>query len=235
MKQDLEQLLHAALARLQGRELSRRSIPPWHARAHARCRPRRFRHQHRDAPRETRGPQARASWPQPIVRDAAGLARLLARRDRRRRLHQLLSRRRCAGRCRASRARRGRCVRPQRQRRQRTQGAASSSCRRTRPGRCMWATAGTARSAPASRTCSTANGYAVHREYYVNDAGRQMDIIAVSIWLRYLEALRRDSSAFPPTATRANTSARSRPTCCRRSTMRLLRARRRAVRQPAAR
>jgi arginyl-tRNA synthetase len=33
-----------------------------------------------------------------------------------------------------------------------------------------------------------ANGYAVHREYYVNDAGRQVDIIAVSVWLRYLEA-----------------------------------------------
>jgi arginyl-tRNA synthetase len=30
-------------------------------------------------------------------------------------------------------------------------------------------------------------GYAVHREYYVNDAGRQMDILAVSVWLRYLE------------------------------------------------
>ena len=27
----------------------------------------------------------------------------------------------------------------------------------------------------------------VHREYYVNDAGRQMDILAVSVWLRYLE------------------------------------------------
>ena len=33
-----------------------------------------------------------------------------------------------------------------------------------------------------------ANGYAVHREYYINDAGRQMDILASSIWLRYLEA-----------------------------------------------
>jgi arginyl-tRNA synthetase len=33
-----------------------------------------------------------------------------------------------------------------------------------------------------------ANGYAVHREYYINDAGRQMDILAASIWLRYLEA-----------------------------------------------
>ncbi|HRF61273.1 MAG TPA: arginine--tRNA ligase [Candidatus Competibacter sp.] len=30
-------------------------------------------------------------------------------------------------------------------------------------------------------------GYQVHREYYVNDAGRQMNILAVSIWLRYLE------------------------------------------------
>lgn len=30
-------------------------------------------------------------------------------------------------------------------------------------------------------------GYTVHREYYVNDAGRQMDILALSTWLRYLE------------------------------------------------
>jgi arginyl-tRNA synthetase len=32
-----------------------------------------------------------------------------------------------------------------------------------------------------------AAGYKVTREYYVNDAGRQMDILAVSTWLRYLE------------------------------------------------
>ncbi len=32
-----------------------------------------------------------------------------------------------------------------------------------------------------------ANGYDVQREYYVNDAGRQMDILATSVWLRYLE------------------------------------------------
>ncbi len=30
-------------------------------------------------------------------------------------------------------------------------------------------------------------GYDVHNEYYVNDAGRQMDILGVSTWLRYLE------------------------------------------------
>ncbi|ORU92427.1 MAG: arginine--tRNA ligase [Cycloclasticus sp. symbiont of Bathymodiolus heckerae] len=34
----------------------------------------------------------------------------------------------------------------------------------------------------------TAIGYQVHREYYVNDAGRQMDILATSVWLRYLDA-----------------------------------------------
>lgn len=32
-----------------------------------------------------------------------------------------------------------------------------------------------------------AAGFNVQREYYVNDAGRQMDILATSIWLRYLE------------------------------------------------
>ena len=32
-----------------------------------------------------------------------------------------------------------------------------------------------------------AAGYEVQREYYVNDNGRQMDILAVCVWLRYLE------------------------------------------------
>jgi arginyl-tRNA synthetase len=32
-----------------------------------------------------------------------------------------------------------------------------------------------------------AAGFDVHREYYVNDAGRQMDILATSVWLRYLD------------------------------------------------
>lgn len=30
-------------------------------------------------------------------------------------------------------------------------------------------------------------GFEVCREYYINDAGRQMDILALSVWLRYLE------------------------------------------------
>lgn len=41
-----------------------------------------------------------------------------------------------------------------------------------------------------------AAGFDVHREYYVNDAGRQMDILATSVWLRYLEALG-ESVRFP--------------------------------------
>ncbi len=32
-----------------------------------------------------------------------------------------------------------------------------------------------------------AGGYQVDSEYYVNDAGRQMDILALSVWLRYLQ------------------------------------------------
>ena len=41
-----------------------------------------------------------------------------------------------------------------------------------------------------------AAGHRVHREYYVNDHGRQMDILAVSVWLRYLE-LSGERVAFP--------------------------------------
>ena len=41
-----------------------------------------------------------------------------------------------------------------------------------------------------------ATGHDVHREYYVNDAGRQMDILAASVWLRYLESLG-EAFAFP--------------------------------------
>ncbi len=33
-----------------------------------------------------------------------------------------------------------------------------------------------------------AAGYPVHREYYVNDAGRQMDILGASVWVRWLAA-----------------------------------------------
>jgi len=42
----------------------------------------------------------------------------------------------------------------------------------------------------------SAIGFDVQREYYVNDAGRQMDILAASVWLRYLE-LCGESLDFP--------------------------------------
>ena len=42
-------------------------------------------------------------------------------------------------------------------------------------------------------------GFDVTREYYINDAGRQMDILALSTWLRYLD-LFGISVAFPPNA-----------------------------------
>ena len=41
-----------------------------------------------------------------------------------------------------------------------------------------------------------AAGFQVHREYYVNDAGRQMDILCTSVWLRYLD-LCGEAIAFP--------------------------------------
>ena len=42
-------------------------------------------------------------------------------------------------------------------------------------------------------------GYKVTREFYVNDAGRQMDILALSTWLRYLE-LHGSTIPFPKNA-----------------------------------
>jgi len=42
----------------------------------------------------------------------------------------------------------------------------------------------------------TAAGFTVAREYYINDAGRQMDILAVSAWVRYLE-LAAETLPFP--------------------------------------
>lgn len=49
-----------------------------------------------------------------------------------------------------------------------------------------------------------AAGFQVHREYYVNDAGRQMDILATSVWLRYLE-LCGESIVFPANGYKSET------------------------------
>ena len=47
-----------------------------------------------------------------------------------------------------------------------------------------------------------ATGHSVFREYYINDAGRQIDILAVSVYLRYLE-LTGENVAFPSNGYRA--------------------------------
>jgi arginyl-tRNA synthetase len=46
-------------------------------------------------------------------------------------------------------------------------------------------------------------GHRVHREYYINDAGRQVDILTVSIWMRYLEQCG-DTLPFPSNGYRAD-------------------------------
>jgi|GEM_PF-6956004 len=55
-------------------------------------------------------------------------------------------------------------------------------------------------------------GFQVHREYYVNDAGRQMDILAISVWLRYLE-LCGEAPPSQVTAIRVTMFGISRPPC----------------------
>jgi len=47
-----------------------------------------------------------------------------------------------------------------------------------------------------------ATGHSVFREYYINDAGRQVDILAVSVFLRYLE-LTGETVTFPSNGYRA--------------------------------
>jgi arginyl-tRNA synthetase len=47
-----------------------------------------------------------------------------------------------------------------------------------------------------------ATGHDVYREYYINDAGRQIDILAVSVYLRYLELVG-EAVTFPSNGYRA--------------------------------
>jgi arginyl-tRNA synthetase len=47
-----------------------------------------------------------------------------------------------------------------------------------------------------------ATGHTVYREYYINDAGRQIDILAISVYLRYLEICG-ESVRFPSNGYRA--------------------------------
>ena len=73
----------------------------------------------------------------------------------------------------------------------------SNMSRPTRPGRCTWAIAAARWSATRSPACSNIAGHKVIREYYVNDAGAQVDVLARSAHLRYLEALGRQIGEIP--------------------------------------
>ena len=52
-------------------------------------------------------------------------------------------------------------------------------------------------------------GYDVTREYYINDAGAQVDVLARSAFLRYREALGETSARFPKGSIPATISSRS--------------------------
>jgi arginyl-tRNA synthetase len=63
-----------------------------------------------------------------------------------------------------------------------------------------------------------ATGAVVDREYYVNDAGRQMDILATSTYLRYLE-LQGQTLVFPKMPTKATMSKKSRKALLKKMAM----------------
>ena len=65
----------------------------------------------------------------------------------------------------------------------------SSTSRPIRPARCTWRMRAARWWAMRSPTCSHKAGYAVTKEYYINDAGAQVDKLGQSTYLRYKEAL----------------------------------------------
>ena len=83
----------------------------------------------------------------------------------------------------------------------------SSSFRPIRPDRCMSDMAAAPRTARASPTCWRPRASRSTREYYVNDAGRQMDILALSTWLRYLELQRAERAVSAQRLSRATMCA----------------------------
>ncbi len=66
-----------------------------------------------------------------------------------------------------------------------------------RPARCTSAIAAAPCLATCSPICSSFAGFDVTREYYVNDAGGQVDVLARSVFLRYREALGEDIGDIP--------------------------------------
>ena len=91
-------------------------------------------------------------------------------------------------------------ARPRRQRRVRVGQSDRTAARRARP-------AGRARR--RDRVAARVDRVEVTREFYYNDAGAQIENLALSVQARVRELARRDRSRFPKAATTASTSARS--------------------------
>ena len=73
----------------------------------------------------------------------------------------------------------------------------SNMSRPIRPGRCTSAMAAARVVGDALAALLAKVGFAVTREYYINDAGAQVDALARSAYLRYREALGDDIGAIP--------------------------------------
>ncbi len=71
----------------------------------------------------------------------------------------------------------------------RARRSTSNTSRPIRPGRCMSGHTRGAVFGDALASLMAYSGYDVTREYYINDAGGQIDVLAQSAFLRYREAL----------------------------------------------
>ena len=104
-------------------------------------------------------------------------------------------------------------------------GSMSSSSRPTRPGRCMSGTAAARWSATRWPALLAKAGFAVQREYYINDAGAQVDVLARSTASALPRGAGRDDRTRSPRACIPANTCRDRP--------RAGRARRRQMARPA--
>ena len=74
--------------------------------------------------------------------------------------------------------------------RARRRRSSSSTCRRTRPARSPSRTGGTRAVGDSLTRLLRFAGYPVTPEYYINDAGNQVQMLTLSVWTRYMEAAR---------------------------------------------
>ena len=175
----------------------------------------------------SRAAARRANWPQAIVAALPPVA-LLARAEvagagfiNFHLAGERAERACCAQVLRARRALRRERRRPRRARAARIrlgQSDRPAACRPRPPGR-LWR--------HARQSAARRSAISVHREYYINDAGRQMDILTRQHLAALPGALRRDAAVSRPTAIAATTCMRSPRSC-----MQQLRPRRCSARPP---